>query len=155
MERKTEGIIVDEITAKRQSDEALAEMMNVDGSYHNMKTHTVLVEKDGQMVEIEVPIDDIDLLDDFDDEDLTEEGERQLGLIDTDYDSTSNESVERKVRERVAVVNLEIDSMDDELNIVCPYTDSPNVYQIDSNTWASYETDQHFVVRIKMRNEED
>ena len=83
MERKTEGIIVDEITAKRQSDEALAEMMNVDGSYHNMKTHTVLVEKDGQMVEIEVPIDDIDLLDDFDDEDLTEEGERQLGLIDT------------------------------------------------------------------------
>ena len=155
MERKTEGIIVDEITAKRQSDEALAEMMNVDVSYHNMKTHTVLVEKDGQMVEIEVPIDDIDLLDDFDDEDLTEEGERQLGLIDTDYDSTSNESVERKVRERVAVVNLEIDSMDDEINIVCPYTDSPNVYQIDSNTWASYETDQPFVVRIKMRNEED
>ena len=155
MERKTEGIIVDEITAKRQSDEALAEMMNVDGSYHNMKTHTVLVEKDGQMVEIEVPIDDIDLLDDFDDEDLTEEGERQLGLIDTDYDSTSNESVERKVRERVAVVKLEIDSMDDEINIVCPYTDSPNVYQIDSNTWASYETDQPFVVRIKIRNEED
>jgi hypothetical protein len=155
MERKTEGIIVDEITAKRQSDEALAEMMNVDGSYHNMKTHTVLVEKDGQMVEIEVPIDDIDLIDDFDDEDLTEEGERQLGLIDTDYDSTSNESAERKVRERVTVVNLEIDSMDDEINIVCPYTDSPNVYQIDSNTWASYETDQPFAVRIKMRNEED
>ena len=113
MERKTEGIIVDEMTARRQSEEALAEMMNVDGSYHNMNTHTVLVERDGQMVEIEVPIDDIDLLDDFDDEDLTEEGERQLGLIDTDYDSTSNESVERKVRERVAVVNLEIDSMDD------------------------------------------
>jgi hypothetical protein len=45
--------------------------------------------------------------------------------------------------------------MDDEINIVCPYTDSPNVYQIDSNTWASYETDQPFVVRIKMRNEED
>ena len=155
MERKTEGIIVDELTAKRQSEEALAELMDVDNTYHNMKTHTVLVEKDGQMVEIEVPIDDIDLLDDFDDEDLTEEGERQLGLIDTDYDSTSNESVERKVRERVAVVNLEIDSMDDEINIVCPYTDSPNVYQIDSNTWASYETDQPFVVRIKMRNEED
>jgi hypothetical protein len=155
MERKTEGIIVDEMTARRQSEEALAEMMNVDGSYHNMNTHTVLVERDGQMVEIEVPIDDIDLLDDFDDEDLTEEGERQLGLIDTDYDSTSNESVEKKVRERVAVVNLEIDSMDDEINIVCPYTNSPNVYQIDSNTWASYETDQPFVVRIKMRNEED
>ena len=51
MERKTEGIIVDEITARRQSEEALAEMMNVDGSYHNMNTHIVLVEKDGQMVE--------------------------------------------------------------------------------------------------------
>jgi hypothetical protein len=120
-----------------------------------MKFEKMYVVRDGQTIEIEVPVDDIDLLDDMDDDDLTEEGERQLGLIDTDYDSTSNESVERKVRERVAVVNLEIDSMDDEINIVCPYTDSPNVYQIDSNTWASYETDQPFVVRIKMRNEED
>ena len=140
MERKTEGIIVDELTAKRHSEEALAELMNVDGTYHNMTTHTVLVEKDGQMIEIEVPIDDIDLLDDFDDEDLTEEGERSLGMIDQDYDSTSNETVGRKVRDRIAIVNLLIDSMEDDINIVCPYTGSSNVYQLDSNTWASYET---------------
>jgi hypothetical protein len=154
MERKTEGIIVDELTAKRHSEEALAELMNVDGTYHNMTTHTVLVEKDGQMIEIEVPIDDIDLLDDFDDEDLTEEGERSLGMIDQDYDSTSNETVGRKVRDRIAIVNLLIDSMEDDINIVCPYTGSSNVYQLDSNTWASYETDQPFAVRIKTRDEE-
>lgn len=154
MERKTEGIIVDELTARRQSEEALAELMDVDNTYHNMKTHTVLVEKDGQMLEIEVPIDDIDLLDDFDDEDLTEEGERSLGLIDSDYDSTSNEATDRKIRDRIAVVNLVIESMDDDINIVCPYTGSSDVYQLDSNTWASYETDQPFVVRIKTRDEE-
>ena len=65
---KVEGTIVDELTAKKQTEEALAELMKVDDT-HNMSFHKVLVEKNGQMVEIEVPIDDINLLDDFDDED--------------------------------------------------------------------------------------
>ena len=79
---------------------------------------------------------------------------RSLGLIDSDYDSTSNEATDRKIRDRITVVNLVIESMDDDINIVCPYTGSSDVYQLDSNTWASYETDQPFVVRIKTKDEE-
>jgi hypothetical protein len=36
--------------------------------------------------------------------------------------------------------------------ITCPYTGSTEVYQISSNVFASYETDQPFRVKI---NEED
>ncbi len=154
MERKTAGIIVDEATAQRFSEEALAEMMN-SNDYLNMNTHTILVEKDGQMIEIEVPIDDIDLLDEMDDEDLTEEGERSLGIIDADHDTTSNDTATKKERNGMAVVDVVMDSKEGKLNIVCPYTGSPNVYHISSTTWASYETDEPFKVRIKMMDEED
>ena len=153
MERKTAGIIVDEATAKRFSEEALAEMMNSNDL--NMNTHTILVEKDGQMIEIEVPIDDIDLLDDMDDEDLTEEGERSLGIIDSEHDTTSNETAQKQERKSMAVVDVVMDTKEGKLNIVCPYTGSSNVYHINSTTWASYETDEPFKVRIKTMDEED
>ncbi len=153
MERKTAGIIVDEATAQRFSEEALAEMMNSNDL--NMNTHTILVEKDGQMIEIEVPIDDIDLLDDMDDEDLTEEGERSLGIIDSEHDTTSNETAQKQERKSMAVVDVVMDTKEGKLNIVCPYTGSSNVYHINSTTWASYETDEPFKVRIKTMDEED
>ena len=41
---KVEGTIVDELTAKKQTEEALAELMKVDDT-HNMSFHKVLVEK--------------------------------------------------------------------------------------------------------------
>ena len=153
MERKTAGIIVDEATAQRFSEEALAEMMNSNDL--NMTTHTILVEKDGQMIEIEVPIDDIDLLDDMDDEDLTEEGERSLGIIDSEHDTTSNETAQKQERKSMAVVDVVMDTKEGKINIVCPYTGSSNVYHINSTTWASYETDEPFKVRIKTMDEED
>jgi hypothetical protein len=152
MERKTAGIIVDEVTAQRFSEEALAEMMNSNDL--NMNTHTILVEKDGQMIEIEVPIDDIDLLDDMDDEDLTEEGERSLGIIDSEHDTTSNETAQKQERKSMAVVDVVMDTKEGKLNIVCPYTGSSNVYHINSTTWASYETDEPFKVRIQTMDEE-
>ena len=154
-ERKVAGIIVDEKTAAEHTKAAMNELMGVDGDSHNMNFHTIMVERDGQLVEIEVPIDDIDLLDEFDDEDLTEEGERSLGIIDSEYDSMSNDKIDRKSRDRVAIVNLVVENEEDEINIVCPYTGSSNVYQIDSSTWASFETDQPFIVRIKTKDEED
>ena len=153
MERKTAGIIVDEATAQRFSEEALAEMMNSNDL--NMSTHTILVEKDGQMIVIEVPIDDIDLLDDMDDEDLTEEGERSLGIIDSEHDTTSNETAQKQERKSMAVVDVVMDTKEGKLNIVCPYTGSSNVYHINSTTWASYETDEPFKVRIVTMDEED
>lgn len=153
MERKTAGIIVDDATAQRFSEEALAEMMNSNDL--NMNTHTILVEKDGQMIEIEVPIDDIDLLDDMDDEDLTEEGERSLGIIDSEHDTTSNETAQKQERKSMAIVDVVMDTKEGKLNIVCPYTGSSNVYHINSTTWASYETDEPFKVRIKTMDEED
>jgi hypothetical protein len=154
-ERKVAGVIVDESTAEAQTKAAMDELMGVDGNSHNMKFEKMYVVRDGVTVEIEVPIDDIDLLDDMDDDDLAEEGERSLGIINADFDTTSNESAAKKDRNRLAVVDVVMNSKEDQPNIVCPYTGSTDVYQIDSSTWASYETDQPFLVRVQMNDEED
>ena len=154
-ERKVAGVIVDESTAEAQTKAAMDELMGVDGNSHNMKFEKMYVVRDGVTVEIEVPIDDIDLLDDMDDDDLAEEGERSLGIINADFDTTSNESAAKKDRNRLTVVDVVMNSKEDQPNIVCPYTGSTDVYQIDSSTWASYETDQPFLVRVQMNDEED
>ena len=154
-ERKVAGVIVDEMTAEAQTKAAMEELMGVDGDSHNMKFEKMYVVRDGVTVEIEVPVDDIDLLDDMDDDDLTEEGERSLGIIDTNFDTTLNESAAKKDRNRLSVVDVVLSSKEDQPNIVCPYTGSTDVYQIDSSTWASYETDQPFLVRIQIIDEED
>jgi hypothetical protein len=154
-ERKVAGVIVDEKTAEEQTRAAMDELMGIADDSHNMKFEKMYVIRDGVTVEIEVPVDDIDLLDDMDDDDLTEEGERSLGIIDSDFDTTLNESARKKNRDRVAVVDVEMNSKEDQPNIVCPYTGSTDVYQVDSSTWASYETDEPFIVRIKMNDEED
>ena len=154
-ERKVAGVIVDEMTAEAQTKAAMEELMGVDGDSHNMKFEKMYVVRDGVTVEIEVPVDDIDLLDDMDDDDLTEEGERSLGIIDANFDTTLNESAAKKDRNRLSVVDVVLSSKEDQPNIVCPYTGSTDVYQIDSSTWASYETDQPFIVRVKVIDEED
>ena len=154
-ERKVAGVIVDERTAEAQTKAAMDELMGVDDDSHNMKFEKMYVVRDGVTIEIEVPVDDIDLLDDMDDDDLTEEGERSLGVIDADFDTTLNISASKKDRNRLAVVDVVMSSKEDQPNIVCPYTGSSDVYQIDSTTWASYETDQPFIVRIKTIDEED
>jgi hypothetical protein len=154
-ERKVSGVIVDEMTAEAQTKAAMDELMGVDGDSHNMKFEKMYVVRDGVTVEIEVPVDDIDLLDDMDDDDLSEEGERSLGIIEVDFDTTLNESATKKDRNRLAVVDVVMNSKEDQPNIVCPYTGSTDVYQIDSSTWASYETDQPFLVRVQMNDEED
>ena len=154
-ERKVAGLIVDEKTAEAQTKAAMDELMGVDNDSHSMKFEKMYVVRDGVTVEIEVPVDDIDLLDDMDDDDLTEEGERSLGVIDSNFDTTLNESATKKDRNRLSIVNVVMNSKEDQPNLVCPYTGSSNVYQIDSSTWASYETDQPFLVRIQMNDEED
>ncbi len=154
-ERKVAGVIVDEMTAEAQTKAAMEELMGVDDDSHNMKFEKMYVVRDGVTVEIEVPVDDIDLLDDMDDDDLTEEGERSLGVIDADFDTTLNVSASKKDRNRLAVVDVVMNSKDDQPNIVCPYTGSTDVYQVDSSTWASYETDQPFLVRVQTNDEED
>jgi hypothetical protein len=154
-ERKVAGVIVDERTAEAQTKAAMDELMGIADNSHNMKFEKMYVVRDGVTVEIEVPVDDIDLLDDMDDDDITEEGERSLGIINSDFDTTLNESATKKDRNRLAVVNVVMNSKEDQPNIVCPYTGSTDVYQIDSSTWASYETDQPFLVRVQMNDEED
>ena len=109
-ERKVSGVIVDEMTAEAQTKAAMDELMGVDGDSHNMKFEKMYVVRDGVTVEIEVPVDDIDLLDDMDDDDLSEEGERSLGIIDASFDTTLNESAAKKDRNRLAVVNVIMNS---------------------------------------------
>ena len=155
-ERKVDGKIASAAEAAMQTQLAMDELMDISGQNHNFNYEKILVEKDGKMIEVEVPIDDIDLVSDFDDEDLTEEGYRSLGMIDKDYDSTSEDGYQLKSRKKLPVVVIEVDEndMDQELEIKCPYTGSTNLYQIDAEMWASYETDQPFVVILKSKNED-
>lgn len=152
--RKVDGKIASEVEANIQTQLAFEEIMELGGQGHNFNYEKVLIEKDGKMIEVEVPIDDIDLLDDFDDEDLTEEGMRSLGLINKDFDTTTNTELESKTRNKLPQVIVSIDESktEDEIQITCPYTGSTEVYQIDSETWASYDTDQPFTVVFQSSN---
>jgi len=142
----------------------LDELMGISEDTHKFIYETMLVEKDGKLIEIEVPIDDIDLLDDIDDEDLTEEGERSLGIISAEYDTTEGSSPQRQSRNKMSrgtvklVKKTKIDPETneeveyDDYEITCPYTGSSEVYHISSNVFASYETNQTFSVKF---DEED
>jgi len=159
-ERKIGGIISDEKTAEAQTKAAMDELMGISEDTHKFIYETMLVEKDGKLIEIEVPIDDIDLLDDIDDEDLTEEGERSLGIISAEYDTTEGSSPQRQSRNKMSrgtvklVKKTKIDSETneeveyDDYEITCPYTGSSEVYHISSNVFASYETNQTFSVKF-------
>ena len=163
-ERKIGGIISDEKTAEAQTKAAMDELMGISEDTHKFIYETMLVEKDGKLIEIEVPIDDIDLLDDIDDEDLTEEGERSLGIISAEYDTTEGSSPQRQSRNKMSrgtvklVKKTKIDPETneeveyDDYEITCPYTGSSEVYHISSNVFASYETNQTFSVKF---DEED
>ena len=149
MERKVSGTIVDAKTAEEQTQAAYKEIEEISGSLHNFQYETMTVEKDGKLIEIQVPVDDIDLIEDFDDDDLTEEGERSLGMIDVDYDSTSNQEKKTTSRSRMPMGELKLDD-DGNMVILCPFTGSTEVYQISSNVFASYETDQQFRVDFNL-----
>lgn len=130
--------------------------------FHNFSYQTITVEKDGKEVEVEVAFDDIDLLEEFDDEDLTVEGERSLGIISTDFDTTDGSSPERKTRNQMSrgtaklIKKIQIDPITnsevvvEDFEITCPYTGSTEVYQVSSSVYASYETDQHFKVDLNL-----
>jgi hypothetical protein len=148
MERKVDGRIVSAAEAAAQTLAAQQEIEEASGSFHNFQTITV--EKDGKLVEIEVPIDDIDLLEDFDDEDLSLEGERASGMIPAEYDTTINNiATEKAIRNRIKYGELIIDE-DGGFLVQCPYSGSTDVYQIDSSTYASFETDQPFKIKFNL-----
>ena len=56
-ERKVAGVIVDEMTAEAQTRAAMDELMGVDSDSHNMKFEKMYVVRDGETIEIEVPVD--------------------------------------------------------------------------------------------------
>ena len=103
--------------------------------------------------------DDIDLLEDLaeyldeDDEAFTIEGQRALGLVDQDYDSTeligTDGNPVKKFKQEYQTGEVSIDE-DGNYIITCPYTGSSEVYQISTNLFASYETDQPFKVKLSL-----
>lgn len=102
--------------------------------------------------------DDIDLLEDLaeyleEDEAFTLEGKRALGLVDSDYDSTELIGTDgNPVKTYKKEYQTGEVSFDDDGNFVitCPYTGSTEVYQISTNLFASYETDQPFKVKLSL-----
>ena len=51
------------------------------------------------------------------------------------------------INSRNKILNGVLELLDDgSYTITCPYTGSRNVYQIDSSTYASFETDQPFKI---------
>ena len=103
--------------------------------------------------------DDIDLLEDLaeyldeDDEAFTVEGKRALGLVEQDYDSTELIGTDgqpvKKFKQEYQTGEVSIDE-DGNYVITCPYTGSSEVYQISTNLFASYETDQPFKVKLSL-----
>ena len=87
MVRNVSGTIVDAKTAEEQTLAAQQEIEQISGSSHNFQYQTMTVERDGKIIEIEVPIDDIDLIKDYDDDDMSEEGLRSVGVLPEEYNS--------------------------------------------------------------------
>ncbi len=105
-----------------------------------------------------IAYDDIDLLEDLaeylEEEDaFTDEGRRALGLIDQDHDSTELIGVDgelvKKIKSEYLTGEVDIDN-DGNYVITCPYTGSTEVYQISTNLFASYETDQPFKIKLSL-----
>lgn len=106
-----------------------------------------------------IAYDDIDLLEDLaeyldeDDEAFTIEGKRALGLVENDYDSTELIGTDgqpvKRYKQEYQTGEVAIDD-DGNYVITCPYTGSSEVYQISTNLFASYKTDQPFKVKLSL-----
>ncbi len=126
----------------------------------NTESFVNLVESDDEDLS-SYAYDDIDLLEDLaeyldeDDQAFTDEGMRALGLINQDFDSTESELIGidgepvKKYKQEYAVGDVKV-SDDGVITITCPYTGSSDVYQISTNLFASYDTDQPFKVKFSL-----
>jgi len=116
-------------------------------------TLTFGVDVFGNVVESEMVMDDLDLMEDFDADDLTVEGQRAAGLIPLNFDTLSGadpDSVRIAAKKDKLPIGKIRAKADGGWEIICPFTDSSDVYQIDSNTYASFETDQRFRVEASL-----
>jgi hypothetical protein len=131
-----------------------------DSSYQEILTNSESVFNLVEADELDgMAYDDIDLLEDLaeyldeDDEAFTVEGKRALGLVEQDYDSTELIGTDgqpvKKFKQEYQTGEVSIDE-DGNYVITCPYTGSSEVYQISTNLFASYETDQPFKVRLSL-----
>lgn len=104
-------------------------------------------DEEGNLVESEIVLDDIDLMKDMDDEDLTDEGKRSAGIISPNFDTLSGQNADDQIigarPEKLPLGQIRA-TEDGGWEIVCPFTGSTTVYQISSNVYASVETDQPF-----------
>ena len=131
-----------------------------DSSYQEILTNSESVFNLVEADELDgMAYDDIDLLEDLaeyldeDDEAFTVEGKRALGLVEQDYDSTeligTDGNPVKKFKQEYQTGEVSIDE-DGNYVIICPYTGSSEVYQISTNLFASYETDQPFKVKLSL-----
>jgi hypothetical protein len=131
-----------------------------DSSYQEILTNSESVFNLVEADELDgMAYDDIDLLEDLaeyldeDDEAFTVEGKRALGLVEQDYDSTeligTDGNPVKKFKQEYQTGEVSIDE-DGNYVITCPYTGSSEVYQISTNLFASYETDQPFKVKLSL-----
>ena len=131
-----------------------------DSSYQEILTNSESVFNLVEADELDgMAYDDIDLLEDLaeyldeDDEAFTVEGKRALGLVEQDYDSTELIGIDgqpvKKFKQEYQTGEVSIDE-DGNYIITCPYTGSSEVYQISTNLFASYETDQPFKVKLSL-----
>ena len=135
------------------NDSSYQEILTNSESVFNLVEADELDELDG------MAYDDIDLLEDLaeyldeDDEAFTVEGKRALGLVEQDYDSTELIGTDgqpvKKFKQEYQTGEVSIDE-DGNYIITCPYTGSSEVYQISTNLFASYETDQPFKVKLSL-----
>lgn len=131
-----------EISAQKLQENE--EIENIAKLHENLSEEIMFEDNDGNLISKTISVDNIDLIDDFEDEDLTVEGMRNTGMIDVNFDTLSDNPVTKtNSRNILPLGKLEVDSEGNPV-IICPFTGSTNVYQINSGTYASFETDQPF-----------
>jgi hypothetical protein len=113
-------------------------------------TTVYTIDDDGNTIEEEILLDDIDLMEDFDESDMTTEGLRSAGLIASDHDTlTGHDAVRTGIKERLPLGQIVADE-NIGWKIICPFTGSSDVYQIRTDTYASYLTDQPFRIDLSL-----
>jgi len=107
-------------------------------------------DKNGNIQERTLIMDDIDMLDDIENEDLSIEGKRRLGMISKDYDTLSGDAVvETNTRSTLpfgTIVALD----NGEWEILSPFTNTSDVYPVGDGIYCCLATDKKFRIDLNL-----
>ena len=132
---KTQNLSNKATSTVRAKDEIDSSLLNTEALYiERMQRLAELIQEDGED----------DITETFDDEELTEEGLRNRGLIGPNETSLDAVNFKIKKSDVPCVILSDINEP-----IISPYTGTEEIYQIDSSTYMDIETEEIFKIKYK------